>query len=358
MYPGMSLNSLNGLNRALVLAPGALQVTPSPSTLFFDPFDGAVIDTIYRWLAAVIGGTATVTQANGQLTIATGTTASNAGALTTIESFTSTATGFVQQGAALQIEAGTTQINTHRFIGQGTPNAGFTAATPLADAYGWEIDVDGLLKAVTYAGNVRTIWGQRSAPSDGAPHIYLTAVRSDAVLFFLDNFEEFVFAGGYQGASTSRLPFRLHVINGTTPPAVAPVFKSFAVGVVDNSGVFQSTFNGQTLSAMRGPGKFVSLNGVSVAAEATIWTPAAGRKFRLMGYNLTALGAAGNIVLKDNTAGAALPVVLPFGAIGANLNSPYPGMGNGILSATINNVLTATGAAGQTLSGYLLGTEE
>jgi hypothetical protein len=77
-----------------------------------------------------------------------------------------------------------------------------------------------------------------------------------------------------------------------------------------------------------------------------------------MGYNLTALGAPGNVVLKDNTAGASLPIVLPFGAIGANLLSPYPGMGNGILSAAANNVLTATGAASQTLSGYLIGAEE
>lgn len=353
--PNMILVSNTGVNHAMVVPPGFLSVTPAASTLFFDPFDGTVIDIVNRWGSPVLGGTGTVTQANGQLAIGTGTTASNAGALTTIESFSSTATGFIQQGAALQLEAGTIQINTHRFIGQGTPNASYTTATPLADAYGWEIDVDGLLKAVTYAGNVRTIWGQRPAFTDGFPHIYLTAVRSDAVLFFLDNLEEYVFAGGYQGASTSRLPFRLHMINGVTPPAVAPVFRSFAAAVVDSSGTFQSTYNGQALSALRSPGKFITLNAVSVAAETTIWTPAAGRRFRLMGYVLEVGTIGGNVLLKDNTAGATV-LIIPFGAANGVIQSPP--MGNGILSAAVNNVLTATGVATQTLSGYVFGCEE
>jgi hypothetical protein len=75
-----------------------------------------------------------------------------------------------------------------------------------------------------------------------------------------------------------------------------------------------------------------------------------------MGGNLTSGVAAGNVVLKDNTAGTSLPIVLPFGSIGQNI--PFVVGGNGYLSSTLDNVLTATGVSTQTLSGWIYGTEE
>jgi hypothetical protein len=63
----------------------------------------------------------------------------------------------------------------------------------------------------------------------------------------------------------------------------------------------------------------------------------------------------GNVTLKDNTAGTTISI-LPFGASASTLTSPT--MGNGLMSAAVNNVLTATGVATQTLSGFIYGTEE
>jgi hypothetical protein len=60
-------------------------------------------------------------------------------------------------------------------------------------------------------------------------------------------------------------------------------------------------------------------------------------------------------VLKDNTAGTTIFVV-PKGPLDTPV--PLPPLGNGILSAAANNVLTATGAATATLSGTIWGTEE
>lgn len=118
------------------------------------------------------------------------------------------------------------------------------------------------------------------------------------------------------------------------------------------SGTGTITTLGQVLPA---PTIFKQLNAVAIGSEATIWTPSTGKKFRIQGGMISVGTAAGNVVLKDNTAGTTI-LTLPK----APLDTPFalPPMGNGILSATANNVLTATGVATATISGYVFGTEE
>lgn len=110
---------------------------------------------------------------------------------------------------------------------------------------------------------------------------------------------------------------------------------------------------GNTYDARRLANKFIPLSAVSINAETTIWTPASGKKFRLMGYVLVG-SAAGNVTFKDNTAGTTIHV-LPTPAGGAGI--PVT-LSNGQLSAAANNVLTATGSVNMTLSGVVWGTEE
>ena len=110
---------------------------------------------------------------------------------------------------------------------------------------------------------------------------------------------------------------------------------------------------GVDFTRLRTPVVFKPFNGTAINPAAAIWTPAAGKRFRLMGYHLVS-SVAGNIQLKDG-AGGTLIAVAPSAAGG-------PGMlvqlGNGILSAAINNVLEALGPAAATLSGIVFGTEE
>jgi hypothetical protein len=91
----------------------------------------------------------------------------------------------------------------------------------------------------------------------------------------------------------------------------------------------------------------------AATAETTIWTPTAGKKFRLMGFILTC-GAASTLTFKDNTAGTTI-----FAARGTT-DQPIsvPNLGNGILSAAANNVLTVTRGTSCTLDGVVWGTEE
>ncbi len=105
---------------------------------------------------------------------------------------------------------------------------------------------------------------------------------------------------------------------------------------------------------IRTPNAFKSVL-AGVGAEQTIWTPAAGKRFRILGYSFYTSTAQGAITLKDNTAGPGI-LIIP----NSPLNTPicYNLPGNGYLSLAANNVLTATGAATQILAGTIFGTEE
>lgn len=103
------------------------------------------------------------------------------------------------------------------------------------------------------------------------------------------------------------------------------------------------------------PNVFVTVNAVSIAAEATLWTPTSGKKFRLMGGLLTSTGAAGNIIVKDGSGGSTI-FLIPNTLVGTPFLFNLPG--NGLLSATANNLLRAIGVASQVLNGTLWGREE
>lgn len=346
--------SASGNNRAYVTPFGTQAVTLPGSILLSDSMSGATLDTTYRWQSPVLAGGGTVTQANSSLALVTGTTASNAAAVSSIDKIEPIGAGFLAVGAPIIMEAGV-GLNTHRFFGIGTPAGGYTAATPLQDAYGWEVDITGFLNCVTYASGVRTKWRSIPVPTDGLPHIYGLQIRADAVYFLYDNLEDPIAVGGYQGASINNLPVRISIINHTAGPANAASWTTFGVAAIDLTSNYIGAFNGQIIQPLRLPGKYPIVNAVVVTAEATIWTPAAGRRFRLMGGLLTSGTAAGNVLLKDNTVGTTIGL-LPFGAV--NVPMPFTLPGNGILSTAANNVLTATGVATQTLSGYLIGCEE
>lgn len=113
-------------------------------------------------------------------------------------------------------------------------------------------------------------------------------------------------------------------------------------------------YNGATFDAQRTPKVFTTLSAVAVGSEATIWTPTSGKKFRLMGFVLDQGTATGAITFRDNTAGTTI-FILGANTVGIPITV---NLGNGILSAAANNVLTAQGVATETLTGTLFGTEE
>ncbi|MHB8677980.1 MAG: hypothetical protein ACYDCE_16175 [Candidatus Acidiferrales bacterium] len=129
-----------------------------------------------------------------------------------------------------------------------------------------------------------------------------------------------------------------------------------STGATIPTAALEFAWDGQFWKMVRTPTTYKPQSAVAIAAEATIWTPAAGKSFRLMG-GMLASSVVGNVTLRDNTAGTIIAVV-PCGVAGVGYPIFGPNASNGKLSAAPNNVLTATGPAGSTLSGTVFGMEE
>ena len=100
---------------------------------------------------------------------------------------------------------------------------------------------------------------------------------------------------------------------------------------------------------------FKTVSAEVITNETTVWDPAAGKKFRLLGWFLAQGVATGAITLRDNTAGSTI-LIIPQHTVGVGMAFRLPG--NGYLSATADNVLTAQGASTETITGFFFGTEE
>jgi len=101
------------------------------------------------------------------------------------------------------------------------------------------------------------------------------------------------------------------------------------------------------------PSKFIDMSAVSITSIATIWTPATGKKIRLLGGTFS-VSAAGSVLFEDNAGGTTV-----FRTAKLAADTPYFfDFGNGIPLAAINNVLKATLSVAGTITGTLYGVEE
>lgn len=144
---------------------------------------------------------------------------------------------------------------------------------------------------------------------------------------------------------------RLHVTVG----AMATMADAFVNPSQSKLGSMEMKFNGATWDLVRVANTYTSLSALNTASIVTAWTPASGKKFRLMGGTISASTAI-SILFEDNAAGAGnflfrTPVLVAA--------TPYTfDLGNGKLSAVADQVLKATGSGAGTITGTLWGTEE
>jgi len=105
--------------------------------------------------------------------------------------------------------------------------------------------------------------------------------------------------------------------------------------------------------SLKVPTTFKTVKAAAVGAIATVWTPAAGKKVRLMGGCIS-LSAAASLLLEDNAAGVDV-----FQAPVLAANTPYNfDLGNGVLLSHADDVLKATSSAAANLTGTFYGAEE
>jgi hypothetical protein len=101
---------------------------------------------------------------------------------------------------------------------------------------------------------------------------------------------------------------------------------------------------------------FKDVSTVAVGSIVTVWTPASGKKFRLMGGTIS-VSAAVNVLFEDNAAGAG-NFVLRTPTLVAGAPYTFTVGTDGKLSATANNVLKATSSGAANMVGTLWGVEE
>lgn len=125
-------------------------------------------------------------------------------------------------------------------------------------------------------------------------------------------------------------------------------------------------FNGSTFDRQRGTAVFKTVV-ITAAGNTTVWTPTSGKKFRLMGYSISASGTAASLVanllkLQDGAAGT--NIAQHFIAIALTVTGDtqiYADLGQGVLSGAVDTVLNANLATALTAGGIAInawGTEE
>jgi len=165
----------------------------------------------------------------------------------------------------------------------------------------------------------------------------------------------------------------LYVLAGTTWSRVTNIAALDALGA-SQRGIPVMTlpeiYNGATFDRLRTPNVFKTAD-ASAAGNTTVWTPAAGKKFRLMKLLLSidgtaTLAVAGSELITFNDSGTAIGVGFRVALAAAAVTSdtdvviPYD-MGNGYLSSAADNLLqinlgTALNAGNIRVS--VMGTEE
>lgn len=152
----------------------------------------------------------------------------------------------------------------------------------------------------------------------------------------------------------------------------ATSYQSFVVnaglGVI---GIGSSLYNGSLWERQRTPTTFKTA-AATAAGSTAVWTPAAGKKFRLMRFKIQvtsnatlAAGAIETITLLDAATDMQLThsVFIPAAAVATTplMESGWIDLGNGILSSTINNALNISLSAALTggqVRIIVCGTEE
>jgi hypothetical protein len=166
------------------------------------------------------------------------------------------------------------------------------------------------------------------------------------------NATQLVTLGLYGGGSTVTPQRDFTAVGGpdaigqnVIPAVQAGYSGTSAVSFIRVANVFKA-FNAQALTAS------------SANTPTSIWTPAAGKKFHLMGYWFSLSAAAGLVFHDLASVGGGGLIPLPSPVLTAAGIVQTPPIGNGYLSAATNNQLWIDATAAATVTGFVWGIEE
>lgn len=141
-------------------------------------------------------------------------------------------------------------------------------------------------------------------------------------------------------------PVRIGGVHRTTIPAVAA--GDITDFLADAAGRLQLAFT---------PNIFKMIDAVAITAgtPATVWTPASGKKVRLLGWVLSSSAVAA-LEFQDSAAAGTVISQTPLLAAAGTHSSP--GLGEGLILATSDNTLELDVTSNATVSGMVFGVEE
>ena len=141
-------------------------------------------------------------------------------------------------------------------------------------------------------------------------------------------------------------PVRVGGVYRTTVPGVAA--GDIADLLVDAAGRLKLAFTSDTF-------KVIDAVAITAGTPATVWTPASGKKVRLLGWFLSSSAAAG---LEFQDSGSAGTVIAQTPLLAAAGGHDAPSIGEGVILAAADNTLDLDVTANATVSGMVFGVEE
>lgn len=141
-------------------------------------------------------------------------------------------------------------------------------------------------------------------------------------------------------------PLRVGGVYRTAIPAVAA--GDIVDLLLDAAGRLRLAFSPDTF-------KIIDAVAITAGTPATVWTPASGKKVRLLGWALSSTASA---ALEFQDSGAAGTVIAQSPLLAAAGLHEAPPLGEGILLAAADNTLELDVTGNSTVSGMVFGVEE
>jgi len=152
-------------------------------------------------------------------------------------------------------------------------------------------------------------------------------------------------AAAHDGAAVGN-PLRVGGVYRTSIPAVAA--GDIADLLVDAAGRLKLAFTPDTF-------KMIDAVAITAGTPATVWTPASGKKVRLLGWFLSSSAAAA-LEFQDSAAAGTVVAQTPLLAAAGVHDTLH--LGEGVVLAAVDNTLELDVTANATVSGMVFGVEE
>ena len=174
-----------------------------------------------------------------------------------------------------------------------------------------------------------------------------TVADGDNAYLLLDSAGRLLISGAAaHDAAAVGNPFRVGGVYRSTVPAVAA--GDIVDLLLDAAGRLRLAFSPDTF-------KIIDAVAITAGTPATVWTPASGKKVRLLGWALSSTASA---ALEFQDSGAAGTVIAQSPLLAAAGLHDASSLGEGILLAAADNTLELDVTGNSTVSGMVFGVEE